>query len=90
MAYFTTSVPGSIIVSVGSTVLAVEPAARAGFVDVDVELADYDYEPFIDPDAPPFEFVADVIRVGADLTTTIDQAVVCISYPGRISREKEI
>lgn len=51
--------------------------------------ADYDYAPFADPDAPAFEFIADVVRVAADGSTSIDRGITCISSPGRTSREKE-
>lgn len=85
---FNVPAPGALIVPLGSQVTAVRSVTGA-VVAVTLDVADYDYEPFEDPTAPAFEFVADVIRVDVDHIATIDRAVTCISRPGRISQEKD-
>ena len=49
-----------------------------------VELADYDYEPFSDPRAPAFDFIADRLHPDG----RIDRAVPCTSLPGRTTIER--
>ncbi|QIG61910.1 hypothetical protein HWD07_gp100 [Gordonia phage John316] len=45
---------------------------------------EYDYGPFINPDAPAFEFLADRLEVDGTITRNLE----CISYPGRYTVEK--
>lgn len=49
----------------------------------------YDYEPFLDPDAPAFEFLADELVVDASGDYTITRDVVYLSLPGRTTVKKE-
>lgn len=79
--------PGAVIVPAGSAVTSSTPSVDGSSIGVD--LADYDYAPFADSDAPAFEFIADVVCVAGDGSTSIDRGITCISSPGRTSREKE-
>ena len=88
MPTLTVQAPGTLIVPIGSQVTDAYSVTDTA-VALDVDVADYDYEPFADPRAPEFEFVADIIRIHADHTTNTDRAVPCISSPGRHSREKD-
>ncbi|MBY4571266.1 hypothetical protein ACN95_14695 [Gordonia sihwensis] len=80
-------VPDRLIVPLGSQITATTDTDTGLLITLDH--IDYDYSPFADPTAPPFDFLADVIRIAADRTITIDRSVTCISSPGRTSREKD-
>ncbi|QOC55727.1 hypothetical protein SEA_ARCHIMEDES_27 [Gordonia phage Archimedes] len=75
-----------VAVPQGTQVLAVDLDEEHWRVSMHIA---YDYDPFLDADAPAFEFLADELVVDASGDYTITRDVVYLSLPGRTTMKKE-